>query len=92
MPRWNIPLATVLLFVILGMSVLGFSYVQEIGNDIKVVISQNTAPERIMQTAETTVTNTSGITVTVKTTRLKDETTADWANRHLEAVLEFKNS
>ena len=86
---------TVLLLTILGVGLFGLERVHSMHEGVKSVLEENRNREVYTvqpQVAETTVTNTSGYTITVKTSRLKDETTADFVARHLDAVTAFEAS
>lgn len=45
-----------------------------------------------MQTISEEVTNTSGRTATIATTRMEGESVSGWLLRHQDAIVEFQNS
>lgn len=86
-------ISTLLLVLLLGSSAIGLARLDRIHEGINAVLSENRNPQaRIMQTAESTVTNTDGIIITIKTPRKEDEAQADWQKRHLDAVKAFQDS
>ena len=89
MKRWKPDATTILLLIVLGFMVSGWWTIRSLEAGITRVIDHYEAP---MQTAVSTVQNTSGVEITVKTVRLDGEAVDAWMTRHTDAVNAAKAS
>ena len=89
MKRWTEHLTTGLLLLVLLFTGAGLYELRALHKGISRVAEHYVIP---MQEASSTVTNTAGVTITVRTVRLENEDVNVWMDRHNDAVTAAQNS
>lgn len=87
--KWKPDVTTVLLVVVLAFTASVWWRLGAIDTGLTRIVQHY---EEAMQTATSTVTNTTGVTITVATIKLAGESDADWIARHTAAVTAAKDS
>ena len=83
MNRWKPDITTVLLLAVLATVSAVWWKIDHITDGLQRVVSYYEAP---VTTASSTVTNTTGVSITITTTKNDGETDADFMARHIATV------